>query len=108
MFLKSIISAVMKRIRRSNTILGLITLCGGAAAAGLTFLGTDNLWLTVLAGLAGLVVLRIWWILERGRTTRGSNGAASGVPRELAEAVNTLSLEVADLSIHVQSPPTRE
>ena len=76
---------------------------GGIAAAGLAFLGTGNVWLTVLAGLAGLVGTRIWWICERWSRAERTMTGILGSSGRLADSVNALSLEVADLTIQVQS-----
>ena len=83
-------------------MLGFVVL-GAVAAAGLTYLGTGNGWLVVLAGLAGFVVMRIWWLCERKGIAERSMIEIHTDAKQLSDAVSILSLEVADLNVHSHS-----
>ena len=90
--------------RHLRRLLALCVLLGGfVAAAGLTYLGTSNLWLSALAGLGGLFGARIWWICERRHTADKRVSGSIGISVRLVDTVNLLSLEVADLNTQIQS-----
>ena len=93
----------MKKIRSHRSIMLSLVVFGAVVSAVLTYLGTGNGWLVALAGLAGFMVMRIWWICERKSITERSMVEIHTDARQLSDAVSILSLEVADLNIHSHS-----
>lgn len=77
---------------------------GSVAAAGLAYLGTQNGWLSLLTGLAALLVMRVWWICERRGIAERAMIEIHNDVKQLSEAVSVLSLEIADLNIHSHFP----
>jgi len=103
MTIGSLFRAVVKRLRRYPILLPVAVALGCVAAAVLAYLGTSNWWLTILAGLGAMIVMRVWWIVERQHIAEETHAAIISSSGDLTKAMNSLTLEVAELSIQVQT-----
>jgi len=95
--------SIKRILKLPRLVILTLVVVAGLIAAGLVFLGTHNVWLTVVAGLAGLVVMRIWWICERRHLEEKAVARIARTTSELAQSINVLSLEVADLDIQFRA-----
>ncbi|MCL2785261.1 MAG: hypothetical protein FWD55_07485 [Propionibacteriaceae bacterium] len=101
--MKTILRTILRKVRHSVFLFPSLTVLGAVVAAVLTFLGTTNWWLTVLAGLGAAVVMRVWWIVEHRNLMETSQAELISSSGQLTQAMNSLALEVADLSVQVQT-----
>ena len=112
-----------KLARHRLALVGLVGI-GGLGAGALTYLGTGNWWLSILALLAGLLVMRIWWLLELRTVSprafaslrnslknmpadlkdmRSKTGDAAAATQRMATSLDLLTLEVSDLNLQVRA-----
>jgi hypothetical protein len=72
-------------------------------AGVLVFLGTSNIFLTILGVIVTVILMRIWWITERRYRAEKRIGNIVNSAGQLVSTINVLSLEIADLNIQVQA-----